>query len=81
MQYMTGEVEADFLDEGTDFVTSGRTGVMWSMEAPGLLQEWGKDKVTAVLAKWADERGKIKIEKIRRTSQYVERIKRLPKRT
>jgi len=80
MQYMTGEVEADFLDDKTDFVTSGRNSVMWSMQTPNLLKEWGKAKVIAVLSKWADERGKIKIENIQRATPYMERIKKFPRR-
>ena len=80
IQYMTGEVEADFLDEEIDFVTSGRNSVMWSMHIPSLLQEWGKAKVIAVLSKWADERGKIKIKNIQRATPYMERIQRFPKR-
>ncbi len=80
MQYMTGEIEADFLDEKTDFVTSGRNSVMWSMQVPSLLQEWGKAKIIAVLSKWADERGKIKIKNIQRATPYMERIQKFPKR-
>ena len=80
MQYMTGEVEADFLDAKTDFVTSGRNSVMWSMHVPSLLQEWGKAKIIAVLAKWADERGKIKIKHIQRATHYMDRIQKFPKR-
>ncbi len=80
MQYMTGEVEADFLDDKTDFVTTGRNTILWSMKIPALLKEWGKAKVVAVLSKWADERGKIKIEHIQRATPYLERIQKFPKR-
>lgn len=80
MQYMTGEVEADFLDEKTDFVTSGRNSVMWSMEIPSLLKKWGQEKVFGVLTKWANERGKIKLEHVERATPYMERIKKFPPR-
>ena len=80
IQYMTGEIEADFLDDTIDFVTSGRNSVMWSMHVPSLLQEWGKAKVIAVLSKWADERGKIKIKNIQHVTPYMKRIQKFPKR-
>lgn len=80
MQYMTGEIEADFLDDKTDFVTTGRNTAMWSMHVPSLLKEWGQAKVVAVLAKWADERGRIKMQHIQRATPYMERIQKFPKR-
>jgi len=80
LQYMTGEVEADFLDDETDYVTSGRNSIMWDMEVPSLLQEWGRQKVTTMLARWAEERGKIKLSHIKRATQHMERIKKFPKR-
>jgi len=80
MQYMTGEVEADFLDEIIDFVTTGRNTVMWSMPIPSLLKKWGQEKVAGVLTKWANERGKLKIQHVARASPYMERIKKFPKR-
>ena len=80
IQYMTGEVEADFLDEKIDFVTTSRNTLMWSMPIPSLLKKWGQEKVAGVLAKWADERGKLKIQHVTRASPYMERIKKFPKR-
>ena len=53
---------------------------MWSLEIPSLLKKWGQTKIISVLAKWADERGKIKIEKIQRATPYMERIQKFPKR-
>jgi len=80
MQYMTGEIEADFLDEKTDFITTGRNSIMWTMPVPNKLKTWGHDKVKAVLEKWANERGRLKIEHIQRATPYMERIKRFPTR-
>jgi len=80
MQYITGEIEADFLDDKTDFITTGRESAMWSLPVPSLLKKWGHDKIKAVLEKWADERGRLKIEHIQRTTPYIERINRFPTR-
>ena len=80
MQYMTGEIEADFLDDKTDFITTGRDRVMWSMQVPSRLKEWGIKKVRFTLEKWAEERGKIKMQKIKRAPPYIEKIKEFPTR-
>ena len=80
MQYMTGEVEADFLDEKTDYVTTNRGGVLWSQDKPARLLEWGQRKVAEVLRRWAEERGRMRIEKIKRDAPFMDRIKRFPDR-
>lgn len=80
MQYITGEVEADFLDDETDHITTGRNTVMWDMSAPAALKEWGVEKVKFVLENWVKERGKKKLETLKRASPYMERIKKFPKR-
>ena len=80
MQYMTGEIEADFLDDEVDHVTTGRDSAMWSMPAPSLLKEWGVQKIKFVLEKWAEERGRQKMQVLERASPYMERIKKFPKR-
>ena len=80
MQYMTGEIEADFLDDEVDHVTTGRGSAMWSMPAPSLLKEWGVQKIKFVLEKWAEERGRQKMQVLERASPYMERIKKFPKR-
>ena len=80
MQYMTGEVEADFLDEKTDYVTTNRGGVMWSQDKPSKLLEWGQRRVADVLRMWAEERGRIKFEKIKRDAPFMDRISKFPAR-
>ena len=80
MQYMTGEVEADFLDDKMDYVTTGRGSATWAMPDPIALKEWGASKVKFVLDKWAEERGRLNIQKLERVSTYMERIKKFPKR-
>ena len=80
MQYMTGEIEADFLDEKIDFITTGRNSVMWSMPIPNILKKWGHDKVKFVLDKWAEERGRLRLEHVQQATPYLDRINRFPPR-
>ena len=80
MQYMTGAVEADFLDDSTDYVTTGRDSVTWSLPVPTALKEWGARKIKFVLDKWVEERGRHNMQNLERASSYMERIKKFPKR-
>ena len=80
MQYMTGEVEADFLDDTIDYVTTGRDSATWSMPVPTALKEWGAEKIKFVLDKWAEERGRHNMQNLERVSAYMDRIKKFPKR-
>jgi hypothetical protein len=79
MQYMTGEVEADFLDVtgGPDLIATDRGSVLWEDPRAGALKEWGEKKVKKLLAEWGDKRKTVKVERpvVRR---YLELAERLP---
>jgi hypothetical protein len=56
MQYMTGEVFADQLDQESDFVGTDRQGVLWTEPMPEALLRWGEAKLRELLRRWAEER-------------------------
>ncbi len=63
IQYMTGEVQADFLDltEGEDLVATDRASVLWDEDgSASSLREWGQKKVKDLLKEWADRRSQEK---------------------
>lgn len=79
MQYMTGEVQADFLDRtgGPDLIATDRGSVLWEDPLAAALKDWGEKKVKKLLAEWGDKRRTVKIERpvVRR---YLELAERLP---
>lgn len=81
MQYMTGEVQADFLDEtgGVDLIATDRASVMWDEEPAATLRVWGQSKVKELLKKWAEARRKER-EVRPEVKKYLELGKRLPDR-
>ena len=81
MQYMTGEVEADFLDEtkGEDLVATDRAGVLWEEELASALKTWGQSKVKELLKEWAKSRKKER-EARPEIKKYIEYGKNLPDR-
>jgi hypothetical protein len=79
MQYMTGEVVADFLDvtDGADMIATDRGSALWEEATPAALKTWGEKKVKELLQEWAKLRTQ---EKVRRpgVSRYLDLAERLP---
>ncbi len=53
LQYMTGEVHADDIDDVEDLISTDRASIRWEHETAQLLLAWGKEKVRESLQKWA----------------------------
>lgn len=58
MQYMTGEVEADQLDDKEDYIGTDRQGILWVEPMPSALLKWGEGKIRELLRKWSEMRAK-----------------------
>lgn len=58
MQYMTGEVQADQLDDKEDYVGTDRQGILWAEPMPSALLKWGEAKIRELLRKWSELRAK-----------------------
>lgn len=58
VQYLTGEVQADFLDatEGKDLIATDRGSVRWDEAPADALKSWGQKKLKETLTKWGKER-------------------------
>lgn len=56
MQYMTGEVEADLLDDADDLIATDRASIRWESPRAVALETWGKQKVRQLLNDWRDGR-------------------------
>jgi hypothetical protein len=79
MQYMTGEVQADFLDvtDGPDLIATDRGSVLWEEPPAAALRSWGVNQVKELLRDWANRRVKDKTSRpeVRR---YLDLAERLP---
>jgi hypothetical protein len=72
--YMTGEIWADFLDSKNDLIATDRATVLWDHPTAKPLFEWGQKTIKEHLKKWAEERSKKNIEKIKVQPYYKEMI-------
>lgn len=77
MQYLTGEVQADFLDEAVDLIATDRGTVRWEDPQAAPLKDWGRKKIRDLLEQWTDKRREAK-EKSPSIKQYLELAEKLP---
>ena len=79
MQYLTGEVRADFLDETEDLIATDRGTVRWEDPTAVPLKKWGRKKIKELLESWVEKRHKKKI-KSPKIIHYLEQAENLPRR-
>ncbi|HXW26186.1 MAG TPA: ATP-binding protein [Xanthobacteraceae bacterium] len=77
MQYLTGEVRADFLDEAVDLIATDRGTVRWEDPVALPLKEWGQKKVRELLEAWTEKRREAK-SKSPRIRQLLKQAEKLP---
>jgi len=61
--YMTGELNAEFLDAEDDLIATHRSSVVWESEEGTALREWAQKKLRAIATEWA-ERRRVEREKV-----------------
>jgi hypothetical protein len=79
MQYLTGEVKADFLDESVDLIATDRGTIRWEDPAAVPLKDWGRKKIRELLESWTDKRREAKA-KSPKIVQYLELAEKLPEK-
>ena len=52
LEYLTGQVKADILDDETDYIATDRQTVNWQFGKAPALEEWGKAKIKELCADW-----------------------------
>ena len=58
-KYVTGSIEADFLDDGDeDLISTDRQEIDWEADEVGPLKKWGEELSRRVLREWRDQREK-----------------------
>lgn len=80
MQYMTGEVRADSLDDDADLIATDRASVLWEDPRARPLLEWGEQKVRDLLREWAAQRQAESERHLRDATPYLGRLEKFPER-
>ncbi len=85
-QYMSGQVQADYLDRlNADIITTERQRINWEHEEARPLQEWGQRRIKSLLSIWkarrAEERLRLINDKVAPLSRRLERLQSTERRT
>jgi hypothetical protein len=80
LQYLTGEVIADGLDDNADLIATDRASVLWEHPGAKPLLEWGQRKIGELLREWGRGRHKAQVRRLRDTTQYMAQVERFPER-
>jgi len=68
--YLVGEVNADFLDESEDLISTARNSVVWEHPTAQALQVWGQKLLIWSFNEWVAKRKKEKEEEITREAGF-----------
>lgn len=52
LEYLTGQIKADSLDDTIDYIATPRQTVNWQFGQAPILEEWGKQKIKELCADW-----------------------------
>lgn len=77
LEYLTGQILADPLDEEKDLISTDRRSINWDMGKAAILEKWGQELVKYACADWKKRREKQKEKLIRDVSQINLRISKL----
>ncbi|HEV2196755.1 MAG TPA: ATP-binding protein [Candidatus Acidoferrum sp.] len=79
MQYLTGEVKADFLDDSVDLIATDRGTIRWEDPIAVPFKDWGRKKIRDLLENWTDKRREAKA-KSPKIIRYLELAENLPEK-
>jgi hypothetical protein len=80
LTYMLGEIRADFLDDNKDLIATDRASVHWEKEPASTLHSWLEQAIKDVSKDWNTHRTDEKLEGVKETPVYQNRIKHLSAR-
>lgn len=77
--YLAGEINAEFLDEKEDLISTNRQSVVWESPQGSALIRWGQKKLRAVSEELNDERRTEREKVIREDPEFKGWLESLPK--
>lgn len=63
LEYLTGQIKADILDEDVDYIATDRQTVNWQFDKAPILEEWGQKKIKELCADWKRQRNQLNIDR------------------
>jgi Histidine kinase-, DNA gyrase B-, and HSP90-like ATPase len=82
LEYLTGQVKADLLDDKVDYIATDRQAVNWQFGNAPYLEEWGKNKIKELCSGWKKRHDKKNIDRFKHNlGDFYERINKLSSTT
>jgi len=85
LRYMTGQIIAEFVDEGlsydSDTIITNRSGINWEKPNNRLLYDWARKKIRVLCLEWSNRRGNKTYEEVTKTNpELINKIERFQPR-
>ncbi|MDR2145618.1 MAG: ATP-binding protein [Tannerella sp.] len=78
LEYLTGQIKAEVLDESTDYIATDRQTVNWQFDKAPILEEWGKNKIKELCADWKKRHEQKNIDRFQHNlGEFYSRIDKL----
>lgn len=78
LEYLTGQVQAEGLDEDDDFIATDRQTVNWQFPKAQILEKWGQQKIKDLCKQWKKLKDEKNIDKFRHDyGEFFDRIEHL----
>ncbi|MXR39813.1 hypothetical protein GRX01_00355 [Halobaculum sp. WSA2] len=74
LQYLVGEIHADFLDDEEDLIATHRSEVMWNKYPANSLQEFIVAEIKDICSQWPKRRREEQMEELRSEESYNKHI-------
>ena len=77
--YIVGELNAEFLDEEEDLISTNRQSLVWETPEGSVLKEWGQSQLKTISKEWEEFRRENKEKTIREDPEFKKWLANLPK--
>lgn len=78
LEYLTGQIKADLLDNDIDYIATDRQTVNWQFDKAPILEEWGKRKIKELCADWKKRHDQQNIDRFSHNlGEFFSRIQNL----
>lgn len=75
LEYLTGQVKADTLDDIVDYIATPRQTVNWQFGNAQIFEKWGQEKIKELCSDWKKRREEKNLEKFKHDySEFYPRI-------
>ena len=78
LEYLTGQIKANTLDDDIDYIATDRQTVNWQFDKAPYFEKWGQEKIKQLCAEWKRKHRQRNIDRFQhRLGEFFQRIDKL----